>query len=185
MQFEFWASEPSHKNTLLDPMLVTEADRDYWLEKVVNTLDLLPHHDWITMQPPIEHGLYFQYEDRKAIYVGKSSGIRPTPRCSIAGRLFTHRDKCWGRWDIFPERMTYKVIPVSTKLEGHILLLENYAIQYFAPKWNGTGYGSAPAVGGRSGQGLSDFEKAHPLLGTPAAKEKERERMSSLGLLVD
>lgn len=186
MQYELWEIDPSHKGTLLDPEILTDKERDRWLDLTLSTLDVLPHQEWLTMKPPMVHGVYFQYDEGREIYIGKSSGIRkPSKSVSVAARLYTHRETCHGRWDIFPERMTYKVIPVDHKLHGHILLLEQYAIEHFRPKWNGTGYGSADPGKGRSGQGPTDFELKHPRLGTPEAEAKQRERDCSLSGMVD
>ena len=149
-------------NTLFDPT-VFEGERNRWVLLLAKTIAIAPHIKFGEVPGPIAHGIYLLYMRGRLIYIGKSSGDSVSTGNSIFGRLEAHWVKVQNRVGLFPELMTYQVIPIDAEYSGTILQIEQYAIQTYKPYLNRTGFGSANPGHGRRFQGESKFEKMHPL----------------------
>jgi len=132
---------------------VFEFDKAY-NHQLIEKFEASPEHPLaVDVAPPIK-GVYALYYRGELVYAGKALNT------TLARRLAEHHRKIAGRRNIEVSEVTCRFLTIDG--DWFVRAAEDALIQYYAPLWQNSGFGSHVPGRGRPGIRRSQWDTMYP-----------------------
>ena len=132
---------------------VFEFDKAYNAQ-LIEKFEASPAHGLSTDIAPALKGVYALYCSGALVYAGKALDT------TLRRRLNEHYRKIEGRQNISTADMTCRFLTIAG--DWFVRAAEDALIQYYAPIWNKSGFGSHVPGRGRPGTRVSRWDREYP-----------------------